>query len=829
MSLLHPGILFGLALVAAPVIVHLLMRQKPRKLVFPAMQLIQQRRKQNSRRLRLRHLWLLLLRIAAIGLLVFAIARPSLPAANYALSVREVLTLLGVVAVAIAVYAAVLHRWRRALPRYEYVAKRAVLRGWTTGATLLALLLAVGWPYQRRVSAEITAPPPDARIDVPVAAVFVFDTSLSMGYLQEGRTRLDLARQIAGEHLRTLPAGSRVAIADVANDNPIVFQSTHSSAQARINDLALHAVRLPLNDRVRAALLVQEDDRRQQLQEQSSTPAESRRDRYVRRVYIFTDLARSAWRTSGSQLVRQELERLPNVQLFVVDVGELQPQNVAVTDVVPSRHRISKGGGLVVAATIESIGVPPEERDVELMLVDGAGEQVGPMRRSVVLESGAPQRIEFDLVHSLAGPIVQGEVRLVSSDPLVFDDVRYVTVEVGPPPRVLVVAPTRAQAAFWMATLNPDEAVRFETAYAPPERLGELELSQFDVLCLINVPQPSDAQWRRLSRYVDEGGGLAVFLGSTDERMAVDYNRGQPQALLPARLEAWTAKGDWRLSLDALNHPLFRKVREHADRGAVSILENELQVYRFWKVRPTEDAAVLATYTDPERSPALVAKTHGRGRIVLFTTAVDAKHFTREWNTLTKLVNSWAWLALAHPMVEHLGRLSDLVYTIEAGEPVTIPVSSSDPLLLRRPNLTQTSRTPPPGAGRMVIDDAALVGHYSLSRSGSGAPVAGFSVNPPAGESDFTRLERTELDELLGTGRYQMARTVDELQAEVNVADLGKEVFSLVMLLVIVAFCGEHLVANRFYEAGSDDAEEGVTAAAGAAVRFGQPASTSVG
>ena len=74
MSLLNPAILFGLGLVTIPVILHLLLRQKPKKLIFPAMQLIQNRRKQNVRRMRLRHIWLLLLRMLVLGLLVLAIA-----------------------------------------------------------------------------------------------------------------------------------------------------------------------------------------------------------------------------------------------------------------------------------------------------------------------------------------------------------------------------------------------------------------------------------------------------------------------------------------------------------------------------------------------------------------------------------------------------------------------------------------------------------------------------------------------------------------------------------------------------------------------------------
>ena len=68
------------------VVLHFLLRSKPRKLIFPALQLIKIRRRQNVRRMRLRHLWLLLLRILVIVLLVLALARPSLPAADYSLS-----------------------------------------------------------------------------------------------------------------------------------------------------------------------------------------------------------------------------------------------------------------------------------------------------------------------------------------------------------------------------------------------------------------------------------------------------------------------------------------------------------------------------------------------------------------------------------------------------------------------------------------------------------------------------------------------------------------------------------------------------------------------
>ncbi len=77
MSFLNLSLLAGTALVGLPVLLHLVMRQRPRPLEFPALRFLQPRHETNQRRLRLRHLLLLLLRMAVIGLLALALARPS--------------------------------------------------------------------------------------------------------------------------------------------------------------------------------------------------------------------------------------------------------------------------------------------------------------------------------------------------------------------------------------------------------------------------------------------------------------------------------------------------------------------------------------------------------------------------------------------------------------------------------------------------------------------------------------------------------------------------------------------------------------------------------
>ena len=280
-------------------------------------------------------------------------------------------------------------------------------------------------------------------------------------------------------------------------------------------------------------------------------------------------------------------------------------------------------------------------------------------------------------------------------------------------------------------TLNPGEEVKFKTEFAPPSRLSTTALQGYDVVCLINVPDLSDEQWHRLGQFVDGGGGLAIFLG--DESIdSVSYNRGQAQAFLPAELLAY-ARSDCRLSLDSLGHSALRKIKDMEDRGSVAILQNEAEVYKFWKVRPAQGSSVLMSYTNDERSPALIERLHGKGRVLVFTTAVDPKHPLRRWNTLPIMVNGWAWLALAQPMTEYLARLTDNVYNVEAGEPITLrlPPSITIARCSSAVPISQNRRTVPADATVIHIDDTRLVGQYELVPSGNAPPLVGFSVNAP--------------------------------------------------------------------------------------------------
>jgi len=83
LSFITPMLLGGAALMAVPIVLHLIMRRKPVPHEFPALRFLRDRAVANRRRLRVSHLFLLLLRMAALALLALALARPVLRGAGW--------------------------------------------------------------------------------------------------------------------------------------------------------------------------------------------------------------------------------------------------------------------------------------------------------------------------------------------------------------------------------------------------------------------------------------------------------------------------------------------------------------------------------------------------------------------------------------------------------------------------------------------------------------------------------------------------------------------------------------------------------------------------
>ncbi len=80
LSFLHPALLWGLAVAAIPLAIHLFYRRRPRAVPFPAIDFVMQARRETERRFKLRRVLLFAARTALLAAAALAIARPRLSA-----------------------------------------------------------------------------------------------------------------------------------------------------------------------------------------------------------------------------------------------------------------------------------------------------------------------------------------------------------------------------------------------------------------------------------------------------------------------------------------------------------------------------------------------------------------------------------------------------------------------------------------------------------------------------------------------------------------------------------------------------------------------------
>src|SRR5262249_7792967 len=136
-------------------------------------------------------------------------------------------------------------------------------------------------------------------------------------------------------------------------------------------------------------------------------------------------------------------------------------------------------------------------------------------------------------------------------------------------------------------------------------------------------------------------GGLVVVLGG--DKGGPDpaaYADRAADEVLPARPEQAKKVSDeterfWAELVgdgQALGgHPFLAPFRLWKAEGRAYFTdEGRPRASKFWKVAPAEGADVVTHYTDKAASPALLERTLGRGRVLMFTTALDPE--SKEWN-----------------------------------------------------------------------------------------------------------------------------------------------------------------------------------------------------
>lgn len=338
-----------------------------------------------------------------------------------------------------------------------------------------------------------------------------------------------------------------------------------------------------------------------------------------RRVVLISDFQRPAATLDTSQ-------QLPaGVVLEWIDVAASQsepdgeqatsPSNVAVAEVTLDRKRDGVRERVIASARVVHQGENDRALDAVLEI---NGREVE--RREVALGADSAQTIRFDPLLLETGITTRGEVRLLD-DPLEADNSRRFAVSSESAMPVLLVGRSRRR-----GPTNLYLARALETSRQPPfavtERaVADLRTEDFANAAVVvlhdSVQMLSPELRQRLTRFVDEGGGLLLALGSGyDERGAVEsLGLDGSEPIYDSRVERAMAQIE-------LGHEIFVPFAA-ARSGDFS----RARFFRYRRLAELPDDTVLARLDNGD--PILVERRLGLGRVLVWPSTLDS-----EWSDL---------------------------------------------------------------------------------------------------------------------------------------------------------------------------------------------------
>ncbi len=185
------------------------------------------------------------------------------------------------------------------------------------------------------------------------------------------------------------------------------------------------------------------------------------------------------------------------------------------------------------------------------------------------------------------------------------------------------------------------------------------------------------------------------------------------------------------------------------------------------------------------------------------TTPITDRPNDNPWNLLpVPALDPWPFVILANQMMAYMVGSTEQQLNYLAGQTVVLQVDSAaerraymlfTPGGLTLPIPSDLNRSDLP------IPPTDEVGNYRVQAGGTDGTTLGFSVNYAPEQTQLDRLTHEQLAGVFGPVKFRLARTRDQVDRDISMSRVGRELFPPLMLLVAMVLGLEMLVANRFY------------------------------
>lgn len=602
-----------------------------------------------------------------------------------------------------------------------------------------------------------------ARTSLQQSAVLVLDDSVSMRYVtasgagplstgsRRGESLFARAKKRATRLIEALPPSADVALVLGSRGNAAPQADlTHDRAR-------LFSVLSGLSPSLRASDLPGGVRRAAQI---LTTVRHS-----ARRIYLITD---------GSTQALQGVRPLSDTELSIVDVSDGQPlPNRGIVDIRSEPAPGGSGQSLRISVEVANFSEVPIKELTATLSVDGnaiasglldvpangrvvkrflhsfrPGSQAAPPSAPSVIPDASGERRASTEPSSEPAQGGLHHIRVaLEPDALAEDDVRHLRVEVQRHIRVLLLDGEPR------ALRRDDEVYYVEMALHPGDRLGGEEtpfvvttvpiddhlpvLSDFDVVLLCNA-KAQELSRRQLDRalrgYVAEGGGLFIALG---DNVDVDAYNAALADVLPQPLAVTKTAGT--LERERTNEDegksreeaplgngehLGRFDRRHAlvqpflhGRADDSLLAARFNRYVLLRPTPKTATGSGVVLSFESGAPALLERSLGRGRVMLFTSTLD-----RDWNDLPIQP---AFLPLLQQIVRYLARapLRESEAPTLVGQPREVRLQSGDTRVeVTLPSINKRLFERLGGRQILTFSDTHEAGFYRVAAASESGP-----------------------------------------------------------------------------------------------------------
>lgn len=783
-AFLYSPLLWGLLLVALPVLIHLINMLRHRRVEWAAMEFLIVSQKKNRTWVLIKQLLLLLLRMAVVAAMVLAVAQPIL---------RD--------------------KWS----------------GWFgSGKTHHIILLDDSYSMSdMRGEKDLFDLAKDvARRIVATSSDRQRPQALTLGRFSH------LVSESADSNGFGTPKDSKVS-GDAAADKP----STDSKSIDKVRSLLKDQLDFA-GVEVNPATLQRLEDRFKTMSVSESAVGVKDALRVIdtfladdktdedRVVYLVSDFRDRDW--EAGEAIRSALKRMSGnrTRIELIDCSQGESPNLAVTQVKQVPGVLASGVPCLLEATVQNYGKAPV-RNVTLSIEqDGVPRNTSKIER---IDPGKKKVERFAVRFPTPGPHSIA-VRL-NADPIAADNRRFLVVDVPEDVPVLVIdgSATGENSRFLTLALSPGGPTK--TGIRPrvelPSFLTRGVLGRFSVIYFTDIERLEPAAIERLERYVSLGGSVVFFAGPMTNTPYVNdhlyrFGKGVFPVKLAGRAELMPDPVENLPDLEASDHPILGVFS-----GKMNSFINTVNVETYMAIdeqqrnklnqnrsRNLLKDASKDSEVDEVRTVEVLARLRGGAPFILESKFGQGRVITL-LSTLAPVWNNWgrgnpSFVIAMHEMQKYLSRRPRTEVVHQVGQPLVVDLDADA--------YRGTIRFDAPEAKKGSKKSVEIMTTVDATRTDDGRWMATFNetnragvyriqlttskdldelrkkaINVDSSEGDLQRLSPEKLDTTLSGVPFHY---VQASHFEANMDDVGgTNLRDAVLILLILMLIGEQILA----------------------------------